>query len=128
MSSGRSPPTIGARLDTLADFDSSIAGTSTVSCVPAAACSSMSMEPERHEITAVSVVAWACTVNAPPKIEWVAAPSPSMSTTSLSQPELVRTARRPATSRPSAPAGMSTALGETRSTSTARASTCGVDR
>ena len=70
------------------------------------------------------MVAFACTDHAPPNTECVP-PCASSATTSLSQPDPVRTASRPATSLPSAEDAMSTAAGSTRSTSAASTSTCG---
>ena len=69
-----------------------------------------------------------CVVHAPPNTECVAPTPPSAlpsATTSLSQPDPVRTASRPAISLPSADAAISTAAGSTRSTSVASTPTCG---
>src|SRR5699024_8013028 len=62
------------------------------------------------------------------KIEWTTDPAGLISTTSLSSPEPMRAAKRPATSLPSMLAGTSTAAGETDSASDACTSTFGVTR
>ena len=109
MSSGRSPPTIGSRLLTVAPRPDA-AGTSTVSSTPAPAVSSTSNEPGRTVITGCSVADLACTTHAPPNTECVA-PSGVTSTTSLSHPDPVRSAKRPAISLPSADTAINTAAG-----------------
>ena len=75
-------------------------------------------------ITGCSVADFACAINAPPNTECVT-PSAVTSTTSLSQPEPVRSASRPAISLPSADTAINTATGLTPSTSAASTSTCG---
>ena len=104
------------------------AGTSTVTCSPAPALGAASIAPGRTVMTGTSALTFASTVNAPPKIEWIAVPSPLMSTTSESTPEPIRAASRPATSLPSAVAGISTAAGVADSTSFSSTSTNGVTR
>ncbi|SKT71609.1 Uncharacterised protein [Mycobacteroides abscessus subsp. abscessus] len=73
-------------------------------------------------------MAWASTVNAPPKIECRALPPSRTSTTSVSRPEPRRAARRPATSLPSVVAAIRMPAGLAVSASAARMSTLGVTR
>jgi len=82
----------------------------------------------RTVITGTSVVTWASTVYAPPKMEWTPIPPSLTSTTSTSRPDPVRAASRPAISLPSADAAMSTPAGAADSTSDASTSTTGVTR
>ena len=86
------------------------------------------MAPGRTVITGTSALTLASTVNAPPKMEWIAVPSALTSTTSDSTPEPIRAANRPAISLPSAVAGSRTAAGPADSTRFANTSTNGVIR